>query len=686
MLHGKLLRSPHASAEIVSIDLGPALAHPEVKAALKLKESGRVRWVGDPVACLAATSERAAEEALALVKVEYKVLPHVVDDAAAMADGAPRVGDAPNVAAAGQATRGDIEKGFKDADVVIERDYRTNWEVHQPTETHASAAAWDGDSLTVWDSTQAVQSVRDGLARALEMPAGKVRVLKEYMGGGFGSKLGLNDFTLAAAKLAREAGRPVKIVMTRRENSYCVGYRPSTRFHIRIGAKKDGTITALQMKNYNCGGVGRGDRCAEPFTDMYKIPNLKVEEYAVQLNACASRATRAPGHTQGTLALEGAMEELAAALKMDPLELRLKNYARKSKGETGLEYSLKALDRCYRAGAEAIGWARRNKIPGAGSGRVRRGIGMASQIWPGAGIPGTMADLKIFSDGCVEIECGTQDIGTGTRTHIAVVAAETLGLNPSDITVKVGNSDYPWAPISGGSLTTPSVAPAVRDAALKAADYLKESVSKRLGAPPDAIILADKKLVLKTDPAKAVEFKEAVKMLRIPAVFHGVRAGYPDDKFDFQTFGAHFAEVEVDTGTGKIRVLKHVAAHDIGRVVNRQTAESQVLGGITQGLSAALFEEKLMDAETGAMVNANLHDYKIATVRDIPEIVPLFMDTPDDRLNNLGVKGLGEPPRIPSSAAIANAVYNAIGIHVGEIPMTPARVRAAFKRKKEGRS
>jgi xanthine dehydrogenase YagR molybdenum-binding subunit len=670
----------------VSIDLGPALAHPEVKAALKLKESGRVRWVGDPVACLAATSERAAEEALALVKVEYKVLPHVVDDAAAMADGAPRVGDAPNVAAAGQATRGDIEKGFKDADVVIERDYRTNWEVHQPTETHASAAAWDGDSLTVWDSTQAVQSVRDGLARALEMPAGKVRVLKEYMGGGFGSKLGLNDFTLAAAKLAREAGRPVKIVMTRRENSYCVGYRPSTRFHIRIGAKKDGTITALQMKNYNCGGVGRGDRCAEPFTDMYKIPNLKVEEYAVQLNACASRATRAPGHTQGTLALEGAMEELAAALKMDPLELRLKNYARKSKGETGLEYSLKALDRCYRAGAEAIGWARRNKIPGAGSGRVRRGIGMASQIWPGAGIPGTMADLKIFSDGCVEIECGTQDIGTGTRTHIAVVAAETLGLNPSDITVKVGNSDYPWAPISGGSLTTPSVAPAVRDAALKAADYLKESVSKRLGAPPDAIILADKKLVLKTDPAKAVEFKEAVKMLRIPAVFHGVRAGYPDDKFDFQTFGAHFAEVEVDTGTGKIRVLKHVAAHDIGRVVNRQTAESQVLGGITQGLSAALFEEKLMDAETGAMVNANLHDYKIATVRDIPEIVPLFMDTPDDRLNNLGVKGLGEPPRIPSSAAIANAVYNAIGIHVGEIPMTPARVRAAFKRKKEGRS
>ena len=684
MLHGKILRSPHAAAEIVSIDLGPALALPEVKVALKLKEGGRVRWAGDPVACLAATSEQAAEEALAFIKVEYKVLPHVVEDAAAMTDGAPRVGDAPNVAAAGQATRGDLEKGFKDADVTIERDYRTNWEVHQPTETHASVAAWDGDLLTVWDSTQAVQSVRDGLARALEMPAGKVRVLKEYMGGGFGSKLGLNDFTVAAAKLAREAGRPVKITLTRRENSTCVGYRPSTRFHVRIGAKKDGTITALQMKNFNCGGVGRGDRCAEPFTDMYKIPNLKVEEYAVQLNACASRATRAPGHTQGTLALEGAIEELAAALKMDPLELRLKNYAGKSKGETGLEYSLKALDRCYRTGAEAIGWSRRNAVPGPSTGRIRRGMGMASQIWPAAGAPGTMADLKIYSDGSVEVECGTQDIGTGTRTHIAVVAAETLGLNASDITVKVGDSDYPWAPSSGGSMTSPSVAPAVRDAALKAADFLKNAVSKRLGAPPSDIILIDKKLMLKADPAKAVEFKEAAKALRIPAVFHGMRAGYPDDQYDFQTFGAHFAEVEVDTGTGRIRVLKHVAAHDIGRVLNRQTAESQVLGGVTQGLSAALFEEKLMDAETGSMVNPNLHDYKIATIRDIPEIVPLFMDTPDDRLNNLGVKGLGEPPRIPASAAIANAVFNAIGVHIGEIPMTPARVLAALK-KKEGR-
>ncbi|MBM3312584.1 MAG: xanthine dehydrogenase family protein molybdopterin-binding subunit, partial [Candidatus Aminicenantes bacterium] len=646
---------------------------------------GRVRWVGEQVAAVAAVTEAAAEEALDLIKVEYKVLPHVVDDMEALKPGAPQVTDQPNLQSFNAVSRGDVEKGFQEAEVVIERTYRTNWEVHQPTETHSSLAKWDGDFLTVWDSTQAIQSVRDGLARSLQIPAASVKVIKNYMGGGFGSKLSLNDHTVVAARLAKEAGRPVKVTLSRRENSMCVGYRPSTRFTVKVGAKKDGTITALHMKNQNCGGVGRGDRCAEPFVDVYRIPNLKIEETSVFVNACGSRATRAPGHTQATLALEGAMEELAAALKIDPLDLRRKNYSTKSQGDTALPYSLKRLEDCYALGAEAIGWGRRNRTPGAGAGRFRRGVGMASQIWPGAGVPGTLADLRIHADGTVEVECGTQDIGCGTRTHIAVVAAETLGLEPRDIVVKIGDSDYPWAPISGGSLTAPSVAPAVRDAALQAAEHLKALASKKLGAPPEALALGGKRVFVKGSPEKAMEWKEVTKQLRRIAYFHGERAGHPDDKFAFQTFGAHFAEVEVDTLTGKVRVLKHVAAHDVGRVVNRQTAESQVIGGITQGLSAALFEEKLMDAETGAMVNPNYHDYKVATALDIPEIVPLFVDAPDDRLNNLGVKGLGEPPRIPSSAAIANAVFNALGVHVGEIPMTPPRVLASLKRKEAGR-
>jgi xanthine dehydrogenase YagR molybdenum-binding subunit len=680
MLIGKILRSPHASAEVVSVDLGPALAYPGVKAALRLIE-GRVRWVGEPVAAVAAVDARTAVEALALIKVEYKALPHAVSDAAAQAAGAPQVLEkGENLQKSNDYSRGDVEKGFKEADLVFERTYQTSWEVHQTTETHGSVAYWENDYLTVHDSTQAVQGVRDGLARALGMPAGRVRVLKEYMGGGFGSKLGVNDYTITAARLAREAGRPVKIVLTRRENSYCVGYRPAARMTVKAGVKKDGTLTALTLKGVNSGGIGRGDRTASPFTDLYKVPNMAVEEFAVFTNTCSSRATRAPGYTQAAFGLEGFMEELAAALGMDPLELRRKNYSVKDKGDTGTIYSTKGLDQCYTLGAERIGWPRRNKVPGGGKGKVRTGIGMASQIWPGAGTPGTLADIRVYNDGSVEVECGTQDIGTGTRTHIAVVAADTLGLEPKDISVKIGNSDFPWAPNSGGSLTTPSVAPAVRDAALKAAAQLKAIASKKLNAPVGDLVLGEKKVALKNDPSKAVEIRELTRDFRRPAVFHGERTDMAPG-YVYQTFGSQFAEVEVDTETGKIKVKRVVAVHDVGRVINRQTADSQVIGGITQGLSAGLFEEKLMDPATGAMVNPNLHDYKIATALDIPMIEPGYADIVDDRLNNLGAKGLGEPPRIPASAAIANAVYNAIGVHIREIPMTPARVLAALKRK-----
>ena len=683
MLYGKILRSPHACADVVSVDLTEALAHPGVKAALKLMD-GRVNWAGNPVAAVAAVDETTAEEALQFIKVDYKVLPHAVSVEAAMAEGAPTVQGEGNITRANPYVRGDVEKGFKEADVVFEQTYKTSWEVHQTAETHGSVAKWDGDNLTVWDSTQAVQSVRDGLARSLAIPASRIKVIKHYMGGGFGSKLGVNDYTVTAARLAKETGRPVKITLTRRENSYCVGYRPSAWMTVKAGVKKDGRLTALTLKNTSCGGIGQGDRVAAMFMDVYKCANVRIEEFSVFLHACASRATRAPGHTQAALGLEGFMEELAAKLGMDPLELRMKNYSTKDRGDTGTPYSTKGLDQCYKLGAEAIGWTRRNKKPGAGSGPVRTGIGMASQIWPGAGVPGTLADVKLYNDGSVEVDCGTQDIGTGTRTHIALVAAETLGLEPQDISVHIGNSDLPWAPNSGGSLTTPSVAPAVRDAALKAAEYLKGLAAKKLDIPATDVVLENKKAVSKSQPGKSIDLKELARTIPRPMPFHGERAAMAQG-FAYQTFGAHFAEVEVDTETGKIKVKKVVAAHDIGRVINRQTAESQVLGGVTQGLSAALFEEKIMDPETGAMVNPNLHDYKIATAMDIPEIVPIFVDIIDERLNNLGTKGLGEPPRIPASAVIANAVFNAIGVHLREIPMTPARVLAALKRKETGK-
>jgi xanthine dehydrogenase YagR molybdenum-binding subunit len=679
MLFGKILRSPHACAEIVSVDLSRAKSLPGVRAALQLKP-GPVKYAGEQVAAVAAVDEQTAEEALKLIQVEYKPLPFVVSEAAAKAEGAPQVGDSNNVQKFNEYGRGNIEQGFAQAEVVLERTYRTAWEIHHPAETHCSLARWDEDMLTVWDSTQAVHSVRDGLARALNMPASKVRVIKQYMGGGFGSKLAVNEHTIAAALLAREAGKPVKITLTRRENAICVGYRPSCLITIKGGARKDGTLTALHMTNHTCGGVGRGDRVSEPLVDIYKCPNVKVEEYTIFANLCASRATRAPGHPQGTFALEGFMEELAAELALDPLELRRRNYSAKNLGDTGNPYSSKGLDKCYDLGAEKIGWAKRNKKPGDGRGPIRRGMGVASQIWWGAGAPGTLANIVINSDGSVEAVCGTQDIGCGTRTFMAMVAAESLGLEPKDITIKLGDTDFPWAPNSGGSATVPSVAPAVRDAAEKAADYLKQIAAKKLNISPADVILENKKFSDKNKPENAILYNDLVKELRRETAFQGERGAIPAG-FAYNSFGAQFAEVEVDIETGKIKVLKVVAVHEVGRVMNRLTAESQVVGGITQGLSAGLFEEKIMDESTGAMVNTSLSDYKIATAMDIPEIIPVFIDMVDPRLNNLGTKGLGEPPRIPASAAIANAVYNAIGVHIREIPMTPARVLEALKKR-----
>lgn len=682
MLWAKILRCPYACAQVGSVDLSEAMKIPGVKAAIKLKE-GKIKYAGDQVAAVAAVDEKTAQDALAQIKVEYKELPHVVTVEKAMEKDAPQVHDEPNVSLFHEYSRGDIEKGFQEADIILERTYKTAVEIHHPAETHSSVARWIGDRLEVWDSTQAIFGVRDGLARVLEIPAGKVRVIKKYMGGGFGSKLGLNDHTVAAALLAKKTDRPVKVVLSRKENSLCVGNRPSSWQTIKGGIKKDGTLTALYLKNYTSGGVGRGDRCAEPIIDVYKCPHLKVEEFTVYTNTGASRPTRAPGHVQGTFALEGFIEELAAEAGLDPLQLRMKNYSSKNEGDTGIPYSTKGLEQCYKLGAEKIGWNRRNKKPGEGQGKIRRGIGMASQIWWGVGRPGTLADLKIHPDGSVEVVCGTQDLGTGTRTYMAAIAADTLGLKPNEITVKIGNTDYPWCGASGGSTTTPSVAPAVRDAALQALEYLKNSASQKLEISPEKIGVGEGRFFSKQEPSRSVSFKELAGGLRREKVFHGECGGRPSE-YAYNTFGSHFAEVEVDTETGRIKVLKVAAAHEIGRVINRLTAESQVIGGIIQGISAGLFEQRIMDETTGNPVNPNLNDYKIVTSQDVPEIDIVFVDMVDPRINIMGNKGLGEPPRIPASAAVANAVFNAIGVHPGEIPMTSDRILAVLKRKETG--
>lgn len=679
LLYGKILRSPHACAQIVSVDLSKAQKLPGVKAVLQLKK-GKVHYAGEQVAAVAAVDEFTAEKALEMIKVEYNPLPFVVTEEEAMKNDSPRVHENSNVQKFSDYTRGDVEKGFQEADAVLEKTFKTEIEIHHPTETHGSVAKWEGDRLVVWDSTQAIHSVRNGLAETLNIPQSRVTVIKKYMGGGFGSKLGLNDYTVVAARLAQITQNPVKIILSRKENSLTVGNRPSSIQTLKGGVKKDGTLTALSLVNHTSGGIRRGDRCSEPMIDIYRCPHVKVNEYTVYTHTGPARPTRAPGHVQGTFALESFLDELAAKIGMDPLELRKKNYTTKNEGGTGIPYSSKGLDQCYQIGAQKIKWHRRNKIPGQGNGRYRRGLGMGTQIWWGVGRSETLADVMLHPDGSVEAICGTQDLGTGTRTYMAVITAETLGLQPSDITVKIGNTSYPWCGSSGGSTTTPSVAPAIRDAAVKARNYLKNKAAEKLETNTGNIGVAGRKFFNQKNPDQSLTFKEVAEELSREKVFHGEYVGRPSG-YAYNTFGAHFAEAEVDIQTGKIKVIKVVAVHEIGRVMNKQTAESQVVGGITQGVSTALFEGRVMDKTTGTVLNPNLIDYKIATSYDSPEIEIHFVDIVDPRINNLGTKGLGEPPRIPIASAISNAVYNAIGVHVRETPMTPDKVLQALKEK-----
>ena len=476
------------------------------------------------------------------------------------------------------------------------------------------------------------------------------------MGGGFGSKLGLNEHTVVAGRPGPPGGPAGQDRCCRGATTpLCVGYRPSSHQTYKVGAKKDGTLTAFSLDELRVRRHRpRATRSPEPVVDLYRCPNCKVEEYTVFTNVGGSRAMRAPGHTQGAFGLERLDGRAGRGPGHGPARAPQEELLDEEPGrhgpplfEQGPRQVLRARARRPSAGSGAT----RSRARGRRHGPLRRGLGMATSIWFGAGVPGTLADIVLYPDMSVEVVCGTQDIGTGTRTHMAVVAAETLGLEPKDITVKLGNSDYPWAPISGGSLTTPSVAPAVRDAALKAVERLKDARGGReaQGRARATSSWADRKFSSKSDSAeKRPSFAEVYRDLRRESVFHGERGGMPDDTFAFNTFGAHFAEVEVDIETGKVRVLKYVAAQDSGQIINRQTAESQVIGGITQGLSAGLFEERVMDADDGDRRQSQpprLQGRDLA--RHPGDHARLRRHRRRPRINNLGVKGLGEPARDP---------------------------------------
>jgi CO/xanthine dehydrogenase Mo-binding subunit len=670
MLHARVLRSPYPRAKVRKIDTKKAEALQGVrgvlhrfnapKAAFRGEETifrEEVRFIGDEVAAVAADDADTAVRALGLIEVDYELLPHVTGLAEAIADGAPKLEEGGNVFEAGSLKRGETRSAFKGADAVVEGTYRTSTQMHNSLESHGAVAAWDGEILTVWESTQHVFGVREGLRAALLLPLSRIRVICDYMGGGFGSKGGVGKYSIIASLFAKQLGRPVRCVLTRHEENLAAGNRSATLQKVKL-AGKDGRITAVEHTSWSNAGQGKWvANPTGPTNTLYDIANLTTKSYRVVTNAGSLAAFRAPGYVEGTFALESAIDELALRLGVDPLTLRRRHAASQKD-------------------PREIGWSKRRAGGTRGSApHRRRGIGMATQIWGGGGGPPAYATVHFNADGTVILRAGTQDIGTGTRTVLAQICSEELGIELDRISVRIGDTEGPYGPISAGSLTLASVGPAVRLAARDAREQFLGAAAGVLEVRKNELRLERGHIVSKGARTPVSEVSK--KLENNTVIGKGSRWPNPD-KLSIKTFGAHFAQVEVDTLTGEIVVEKVVAVHDIGRIVNPMTAANQVQGGVIQALGFALCEERVVDDALGRVMNADLEWYKIPTVMDVPEIVVKFTDRPDRRANNMGAKGLGEPPIIPTAAAVANAVANATGVFLRHVPMSPARVLEAL--------
>jgi xanthine dehydrogenase YagR molybdenum-binding subunit len=519
-----------------------------------------------------------------------------------------------------------------------------------------------------------VSGFRDDLAQTFTMDKADVRVITKHMGGGFGSKFGMQNYGALAALMARTAGAPVKLAYDRQEENQAAGNRPNATMWIKMGAKRDGTLTALHCRAYGTAGVGRDASITPMMATVYKCPNRKLEDSDVYTNAGTGMPMRAPGYPQGSFAIESAMDELALELKMDPLELRRKNM---------VDLPLLALEEMYKIGAEKIGWQRRGELgPKPGSTLVR-GLGMGTAVWVNYSGPPAVSRVTIAPDGSVESAMAVQDLGAGTQTVIAMVTAEELGVPLEAVRVTMGDTSLELIALqSGGSRTALSISPAFRLAAADARQALFQKVAPALGAKPEDLLCDDGRISVRGDPGKALTWREATAKLSSPISGHGERLPNVAPYGELPLWGAQFAEVDVDKETGLVRVLKVVAVHEAGRVINRTTFESQVIGGVMMGVGYALLERRTMDKSEGRVINPNLEDYKMIGPEELPEIETVIVEsiTP---MNNVGGKGIGEPCTVPTAAAIANAVAHALGIRVYELPLTPDRILDALAAKKE---
>jgi xanthine dehydrogenase YagR molybdenum-binding subunit len=691
MLYAKMLGSHHPHAKIKSVDTSAAEHYPGVVAVHVFKKSGttggdvypEVRFAGQPIAGVAAQNLRIAEEAVRLIRVEYDVLPFVVELEEAQKKDAPvafemevkqkyldrgvRI-DGNRYGPWYGKQRGNVGKGFAEADVIVERTYKTQVQHHCCLEPHGVVVDYRDEGVTIYASTQSTKNVRNAFAETFGLPANRVRVICEFMGGGFGSKQKLESFAVMAGHLAKKSGKPVSLMLERKDEFLSAGNRSNSLQRLKIGARKNGTLTALELHSCGTAGAAMNAGVGNVARSLYRCANFFSEHYTVLTNAGPAKPFRGPGNVQGAFPVEQLMDELAERLGLDPLELR----------ERCDESEIRRIER--RRGAETFDWSRR-KAAGSDTGVVKKGLGMAQANWSKYFDLDSSAEVLLFKDGGIEVRSGVQDIGTGTKTVLAQVVAEELGLQPEAITVRIGDTLFPDGPTSEGSMVTSSITPAARNAAYKAKQQLFSLVGEAMGADESDLRTTGGYIIIEKEPSRKIAFKEALSMMKNAQI--GATAtrseNYEGKPVSKDLGSVQFAEVSVDTETGIVTVERIVTANSCGRPINIAQIESQIEGAVIQGVSYALYENRVMDAATGQQMNANLHQYQLPFSMEIPEIEIILIESYDAATSTDAV-GIAEPPIISTAPAVANAVYNAIGVRIYELPITPEKVLKALKK------
>lgn len=644
-LFAAFVRCPYGAGTLESTDKDAAMKVPGVIEVTMTGEEGR--YHGHNVGYVVAESPAALRRGLKALRPVWK-------------RGAVKTRISDAMEKPGELTK-EVQDLLAGAELTLEASYSTEVHLHASLETHGVSIDFHGDEATVYASTQGTSAARDGVEEALGLPRSKFEVVCEYVGGGFGSKLnGAGKEGTTAARIAAKYKKPVYLFVNREEDQLDTGNRPSARADVKVGFKKDGTILGGIINSWGATGVARGGGGFSFPSGRYELGELKKNHADVQVNGGAPRPFRAPGHPQGAFIEELMLDEVALKAGLDPLALRLKLDKSSDRREM------------LETGAKLIGWSSR-KQTGSQTGVIRRGFGCGTCTW-GSPPQGNSAEVVIHRDGSVEARTGSQDIGTGQRTSMAICTATRLGVPLSFVNVSIGRSSLPPGPGSGGSVTTPITAPAMMDAAMDARQKLLNMIAQLAGA--DAVefdigeggaILRNKQphMTWKQACAKIAGDSILGKATDAKGAGKGAGAGH--------SHGVQFVELDVDTDTGVIKVRRVIAIQACGQVICRKTAESQVIGGVIQGLSYGLFEQRILDRNVGAMVNPNLEMYKILGSMDMPHIEPVLWSK-----GQVGVKSIGEPPIVPTAGAVAGAVLNAIGRPVRSIPITPDKVLAAL--------